>query len=221
MRQDLIDRIPEESALINEQLKTQLSELLGKLVRPLTMVTVVDMEQEGCIEMASFLKVVASLSSLLSVRWVEKGEDPSLEQQLNAYMLPVAGFYMDDRYIGVAFHGTPGGQEINSFVRALFNSAGPGQPLDSKTEKKIKALKKKSNIKVCVSLSCHYCPGVVTACQRIAILNPNVEAEMVDARLYEDLVEKYKISRVPAILINDSTVYLGAKDLEEVVKLLK
>lgn len=217
----MIDQIPQESLLVNEQLKAQLSEILGKLTSPLTIATVVDMEQEGCLEMASFLKAVASLSPLLSIDWREKGEDPQMERQLNAYMLPVAGLFQDGRYLGVAFHGTPGGQEINSFVRALYNSAGPGQPLDDKTEKKIKSLKKKNNIKVCISLSCHHCPGVVTACQRIAILNPNVEAEMVDARLYDDLVEKYKISRVPAILINDSALYLGAKDLDEIIKLLK
>ena len=34
---------------------------------------------------------------------------------------------------GLAFHGVPGGHEFTSFVLGLYNTAGPGQPLDEKT----------------------------------------------------------------------------------------
>lgn len=220
MRQELIDKIPEESSLVTEVLKKQLLEVLTKLKEELRIVSILDMGNPGCLEMGSFLKAICSLSPRLTVCFKEKGEAPLMEKQLNAYMLPVAGIYKRHTYLGVAFHGTPGGQEINPFVRSLYNAAGPGQPLDPKVEKKIRSLKMKNNLKVCVSLSCHYCPGVVTACQRIALLNHNVEAEMVDARLYDDLVEKFNITRVPAILINDRTLHLGSKDIEEVLKLL-
>lgn len=43
---------------------------------------------------------------------------------------------------------------------------------------------------------------------------------MVDARLYPDLVEKYKLSRVPAILIGEA-MYMGEKSLEELLALLR
>ncbi|MEG2732582.1 MAG: thioredoxin family protein, partial [Clostridium sp.] len=68
---------------------------------------------------------------------------------------------------------------------------------------------------------CHHCPLVVSAGQSIALLSPNVVCEMVDARLYPSLVEKYKISRVPAVIINDSALYMGEKDREELLKLLR
>ena len=40
----------------------------------------------------------------------------------------------------------------------------------------------------------------MTAGQTLALLSPNVECIMIDARLYPDLVEQYKLSRVPAVL---------------------
>lgn len=220
MRQELIDQIPEESSLVTEELKKQLSQVLDKLTGQLKIISVLDLKNPRSLEMGSFLKAVCSLSPFLTPCFMEVGESPLIERQLNAYLLPAAGLYKGNTYLGVAFHGTPGGQEINSFVRAVYNAAGPGQPIDPKVERKIRALKKKNNIKICVSLSCHHCPGVVTACQRIALLNHNVEAEMVDVRLYDDLVDRYKITRVPAILMNDRALYLGAKDIEEVLKLL-
>ena len=78
-----------------------------------------------------------------------------------------------------------------------------------------------TSLKVCVSLACHHCPGVVAACQQLAMLNPNIEAEMIDARLYEDLVKKYQIERVPFLIVNDQDTYMGNKTMEDIVNLLK
>lgn len=221
MRQELTDKIPAESPLVNEQLKTQLAGIFDKLDKDLTIVTVLEEGNAACMEMSSFLKAIASLTPHLEIQFLEKGEEPGKEETLNASMLPVAGFYREGTYLGVAFHGVPGGQEINSFALAIYNAAGPGQAVDEKVLKRIGKLKKRNNIKVCISLSCHHCPLVVTAGQRLALLSPNVVCEMVDARLYPELVEKYKISRVPAVLVNDSALYLGEKSMEEMLSLMR
>ena len=71
-----------------------------------------------------------------------------------------------------------------------------------------------------MSLACHHCPHVVAACQKIALANPRVTAEMYDARLYPDIIEKYQIERVPMTVINDSKVILGQKTIKEFVKVL-
>ena len=76
------------------------------------------------------------------------------------------------------------------------------------------------NIKVAVSLSCHLCPDVVALAQRIALLNPNVETEMIDISLFKELKNDFKIMSVPALIVNDENVYFGAKKLEEMLTLL-
>ena len=78
------------------------------------------------------------------------------------------------------------------YKRQILNAAGPKKEYDEKILKKLGKLKKKNVIRVCVSLSCHHCQSVVTAGQTLALLSPNVECVMIDARLYPDLVEKYK-----------------------------
>lgn len=221
MRQELIDNIPSESPLVSEELKNQLKTIFDKLDKPLKLVTILEVGDDSCTEMGAFLKAIASLNENLELKFLEKGEEPDMDEELNAYMLPVVGLFRGDEYLGAAFHGVPGGQEINSFALAIYHAAGPGQDVDEKTLKKIQKLKKKNNIKVCISLSCHHCPLVVSAGQSIALLSPNVVCEMVDARLYPNLVEKYKISRVPAVIINDSALYMGEKDREELLKLLR
>lgn len=181
---------------------------------------VVDLNQEKDREMAEFLKTLAALDDRLDLE-LYGPEEASLVPDLDTSWLPVTGLYKDGAYGRAAFHGVPGGQEINSFVLAVYNLAGPGQEVPRGLRKKIDKLNKKTNIKICVSLACHHCPKVVAACQHIAILNPNIEAEMIDASLYEDLVAKYDIKRVPMMIFNDREIHMGSKDMEEITTLLK
>jgi hypothetical protein len=63
----------------------------------------------------------------------------------------------------------PGGHEFTSFILGLYNAAGPGQTIDEDTLKEIENIKKQTDMKVLVSLSCAMCPDLVIACQRIGI----------------------------------------------------
>lgn len=212
--------VPGESSLLDQGLKTQLSGIFAKMESTVTMKAVVDLDREKDREMASFLKTVSELGTKLELE-LYGPEEASEVPELNTAWLPVTGLYKDGAYGRAAFHGVPGGKEINSFVLAVYNLAGPGQELSRGLRKKIDKLDKKTNIKICVSLACHHCPLVVAACQRIAILNPNIEAEMIDAALYDDLVAKYDIKRIPMMIFNDTEVHMGGKEIEEIVTLLK
>ena len=55
----------------------------------------------------------------------------------------------------------------------------------------------------------------------MAALNEKLEAEMIDAALYPELVEKYKIERVPVVIVNDEQVYVGPKTIEEMTDILR
>ena len=39
----------------------------------------------------------------------------------------------DGRDLGAVFHAVPGGHEFNSFIIALYNASGPGQPLEPRS----------------------------------------------------------------------------------------
>ena len=215
-----LNTIPGESSLVDQGLKEQLAGIFGRMEKPVTIRAVLDLSGEKDREMASFLRVIVSLSPKLGLELYGPGEADQVPE-LNTAWLPVTGLYKDGTYGRAAFHGVPGGKEINSFVLAIYNLAGPGQEVPKGTRKKIERLDKKTNIKICVSLACHHCPLVVTACQQIAFLNPNIEAEMIDAALYDDLVAEYDIKRVPMMIMNDSRIVMGSKTMDEIVTLLK
>lgn len=52
------------------------------------------------------------------------------------------------------------------------------------------------------------------------MMSPLVEAGMYDANLYPDLVEKFKIERVPLVIINDKDAFAGPRSIEDLTQLL-
>lgn len=216
----MIENIAAKSSLIDEKLKQELSGIFAKLKENVTLKAVLDPDTEKGAALAGFLAVIETLSPKLSLE-IYSMEEAETASELDTTYLPVTGLYKDGAYSGIAFHGVPGGREINSFVIAIYNLAGLGQAVSRWTVKKIQKLDQKVNIKICVSLACHHCPKVVAACQHMAALNEKLEAEMIDAALYPELVEKYKIERVPVVIVNDEQVYVGPKTIEEMTDILR
>lgn len=212
---------PAKSGLVDEALQQQLKDVFARLENPVVIRAVIDPQQEKSRELASFLRAVTALGDQLTLELYGPQEAAEGAPQLDTAWLPVTGLYRGGEYGRVCFHGIPSGREINAFVLAIYNLAGPGQSLSWGQKRAIAGIKKKANIKICVSLACHHCQSVVTACQQIAVLNPNIEAEMIDATLYKDLVERYQIERVPVMIVNDSERHIGGKTLDEIIKLLK
>ena len=97
---------------------------------------------------------------------------------------------------------------------------GPGQPIDDETRNRIQAISKPTDIKVLVSLSCTMCPDTVVAAQHIATKNKNVTAEIYDIRHFEEIKKKYNVMSVPCILINDSNISFGKKNIDQMLELI-
>ena len=209
------------SALLNHELRQQIAEVLSKIESKITLVTIVDESHDKSLELRDLVIDVAELSDKVQTIIEPKGSKPDLEAKINADKFPVVALLnADGDYSGVKFHGVPGGHELNSFLLAIYNLAGPGQPLDLLIKEQINKMHTKVNIKVAVSLSCHLCPDVVVAAQRLAILNPNIEAEMLDIADFPELKAEYKVMSVPCLIVNNEKVTFGSKSIQEIISFI-
>ena len=210
-----------KSKLLNDALRNQIKSILSMMEKEVTLVSIVDETMEKSIEFMDLILDMASLGKKLNVEIYKRSENPEMEVKINADKLPVVALLDENKnYSGVKFHGVPGGHELNSFILAIYNLAGPGQAIDQALLQEIKAFDKKTNIKVVVSLSCTLCPDVVVASQRLAMENENIETEMVELSLFEDIKRKYRIMSVPAIIVNDDKIHFGAKKINEILDLI-
>ena len=129
-----LNTIPEESSLVDQGLKDQLAGIFGRMEKKVTIRAVADLSREKDREMASFLRAIVSVSPNLELELYGPDEADQVPE-LNTAWLPVTGLYKDGAYGRAAFHGVPGGREINSFVLAVYNLAGPGQEVPKGTRK--------------------------------------------------------------------------------------
>jgi len=170
--------------------------------------------------MREFLEGYRASTDKVPVNIYEKGENPELEAKIGTELYPVIALLgANDEYTGVNFHGVPVGHELESFVLAVYNAGGPGQAIDAGLVERIAKLPA-TNLKIGISLSCTMCPEVVQAGQRIALFNKDITAEMIDLQHFPDLRNKYDVMSVPVIIVNNSEVLFGKKNIEELVDLL-
>ena len=197
----------ENNGFITEPMKQQLKPIFERFTKKLV-IHLEDNQSKLSQEMKGFLEEFIQLTDKVTYI-VEDGEVPSMK------------FYDENnQYLGVNYHGIPGGHEFNSFVIALYNAIGPKQPIDNAILDRIRSIDKKIKLSVVVSLSCTMCPELVMASQRIALENKKIEAEMYDLSHFPSLKEQYKIMSVPCLIINDKDVYFGKKDIAQLLEIL-
>ena len=200
----------ERSELITQELEAQLKELFQKLEKRVIIKCVLDESQKESGEMRGMIGHMASLSDLISLEVIDKSEASLSDVE----HLPLTMIWNDNGYTGNSFHGVPGGQEMNSFIISILMAGG------AKKVESLAGIKGEHKIQVLVSLACHHCAKQVINCLQIGYASDNVDVAMYDARLYPDLVEKYKIERIPLTVIDDKINFMGVKEIEEIVDIL-
>ena len=206
---------PEKSPLIVPALEEQLKTLLAKLTGEVALTAILG-DDDKSREMGGFLCHLCSLSPLLQLRLLSPGENPALDDALDARYLPATGVG-GERMI---FHGVPGGKEITAFAGAILNAGGAAKPLDRFTMRDIEKIRTPMMLQVCVSLACQHCAQLVIHAQRIAWENELVTAHMIDANLYPALVQELKLERVPVTVVNGRKQFPGGKTMAELTGLL-
>lgn len=199
---------------LTEELRGQVRSVFSKLERDAVLVMAGDPSDAKTRELQELLEQLCGESQRLSLQVYGKSDEdcPVAFDRWPAFAL--CG--KDGAYSGVKFSGIPGGHEFNSLVFAIYNYAGPGQEVDPALRERILSLRKPVQMQIAVSLSCHFCPEVVIAAQRLATLKPGIEAEMVDVGLFQDFRNQYRLMSVPALIINGKSILFGPQSMEQI-----
>lgn len=200
----------EEGAFLDDDTRGALKPVLDRFEKPITLRLYKD-DSELSYEDEKLLKELASLSDKVSYEM--KNAEPGLEHTISIVR-------NDSTEAGLYFHGVPGGHEFNSFILAMYNTAGPGQDIGEDNEKRIAAIQDKKDVTIAVSLSCTMCPDLVAAAERIAAASDKVTVHVYDLAHYPNLQNKYNIMSVPCLIVNDKDIHFGKKGVAELLDIL-
>ena len=216
-----MDNISLKSSLMTPELEEQIKGVFAKLEHDLSLICIVNPEDSASVEMAELVNHITGLSEKLSCQLYDSAEGKEKFPELDTALLPATALYRQEQYTGISFHGVTGGKEMNSLIFAIYNASGPGQEMEKRIKKKLDKLTHKNESKIFVSLSCHHCAQQVITCQKMAAECEAIEARMIDARLYPEMVEKYKIERIPMTVINEKEILLGNKNMDKIYQILR
>lgn len=213
---------PAHESFLSSDIVAGLKPIFDRMTQKVTLVQIDGGDSAISAEQRGFIEDIAKLTDKLAVRFLKAGEEPALEEQIHAADFPLITFLREDGTpAGISYHAVPGGHEFNSFILALYNVGGPGQPMDDALRQQVEAIGTPVHVQVGVTLSCTMCPDVVQALQQIASKNPHVVMNIIDVTKYADFKNKHAIMSVPAMVLNGSEVVFGKKDLPQLVEILQ
>lgn len=207
------------AGVFTPEMTAQLRTVFDKMSSPLILELYLD-DTPLSAELKSYAEELGRLTEKIELKYIKPSDGGF--NLVKTEELPCVRVCRDNgEWSGLAFHGVPGGHEFTSFVLGLYNTSGPGQPLDEKTLSGVREISGTVNMKILVSLSCTMCPELVTAAQRIAAGNPFVTAEVYDLNHFPALKDRYQVMSVPCLVINDGEkVVFGKKNVGQVVELI-
>ena len=207
-------------AVLDEQSQSQIKNVLGSMLNPVKVVMFTqEFECPTCRDTKDFIGEMCSLSDKIIFETKSFTEDKEYADKLGVDKIP-AIILLDhkDTDHGIRFFGPPGGYEINSFIKALLEVSGRGEDLGKETEERINAIDKDVHIQVFISLGCPHCPGAVSKAHMLASKNSKIKADMVEGSVFPHIINKYNVSSVPKIVINETKELLGDVPLDMILK---
>lgn len=109
----------------------------------------------------------------------------------------------DDSDSGLHFYGIPSGYEFTSLIEDILDASDKERiDLSDDIKEQVKAIEKEVTLQVFITPTCPYCPRAVRVAHQMALLNPNIRGEMVEAIEFEELSASYNVSGVPKTVIN-------------------
>ncbi len=118
----------------------------------------------------------------------------------------------------IHFLATPENRELEPFLEAITWLSGSAQPPAHSELEALKTVQRPVELVVFMSGFCPHCPAVVRHAIYIAAVQPLVDVSIVDATLFGDLAEKYKVKSTPTVVFSEGFTHVGELSLENMVK---
>lgn len=103
---------------------------------------------------------------------------------------------------GVHFYGIPSGHEFNTLIEGIISMSNGQTELDEDLIEELKSIEEEVLLQVFITPTCPYCPRAVKVAHEMAMHNPKIKGEMVEAIEFPELSSKYEVSGVPKTVIN-------------------
>jgi glutaredoxin-like protein len=132
--------------------------------------------------------------------------------------IPAIAITSETKDYGIRYYGIPSGYEFSSLLEDI-QEVSKGEPsVSEETKKLITKITHPLHLQVFVTPTCPYCPGAVLLAHKLAMLNDNIKADMIEATEFPHLSMRYNVQGVPRTMIGEKDAIEGALPESNYVK---
>lgn len=176
---------------------------------------------EFCKDTEEILREIAELSENINLEKLFISDKKADRYQVE--MAPAIIFIdQEGKDTGVRFYGIPSGYEFNTLIEDIIELSQGKPDIPDKAIEEIKGLDGDIKLQVFVTPTCPYCPRAVRVAHQMAMVNPDIRGDMVEATEFQELSEKFGVSGVPKTIINEGDAeQVGAVPLNAILDKIK
>ena len=210
------------SEQFSEETLEQLNEIFSQLSSPVELVYFTQEPACGsCRTQQLLLEVIAEHSAKITLTQYDLIKHADKAREYAIHKVPATAVVGAQDY-GIRFYGITGGYEFNSLLEDILMVSSGEHELDAATMILVNKINRPTHLEVMVTLTCPYCPKMVRVVHQLAMANPMIRGDMVDAGEFPQLVQRYQVGGVPRTVIDEGVGIEGALPVSQaVVEILK
>ena len=168
-----------------------------------------EIECRFCSDTRQLVQELAALSDKIQAEVFDFVADAQKAKKYGIDKIPALAVIGAKDY-GVRIYGIPYGYELQTLIEAITNVSKGRTDLSEETKKILADVKAPVHIQVFVSLTCHHCPVAATVAHKLAVENNMIRADVIDGTEFPQLAQKYSVTGVPKVIINEKIEFVGA-----------
>lgn len=140
-------------------------------------------------------------------------------EEIPAY--PALKLTDSEEKVQIYYMAIPEGLEWNPFLNTLKRISRKESDLNRDDLEKLKMIRNPVEVKIFITPFCPFCPSVVDKANQLAIFQNLIKVFVIDATIYSDLAQKYKITASPTVVINEDYILVGNEARDNLVDFIK
>lgn len=201
-------------ALLSAKDRNYLKNEFQTLDHPVKMIVFTqENECQYCRETRELAEELSTLSPKIVAETVTFAPEGEIAKQYAIDKIPAIALVADGPQpvdYGIRFYGIPSGYEFSTLVEGIMMVSAGDSGLPAEIKQQLAKIDKPVHMQVFITPTCPYCPPAVHLAHQMAMENPNVRADMVEAIEFPHLSNKYQVMGVPRTVINESYHLEGA-----------
>ncbi len=197
-------------AHISKEDRDYLKKEFSKMTRPVKLIFFTQQfECQYCQLTRELVTELSELSDKIQVEIYDFVKDEAKVKQYDIKRIPAIVVEGEKDY-GIRFYGVPAGYEFSTLIEDIIDVSVGTNFLSKETKEALKKLSRPVHIQVFVTLTCPYCPRAVRMAHMMAMESELVTGDMIEASEFPQLANKYFVSAVPKVIINEEVEFEGA-----------